>query len=171
MAVVMTILIGCVSMNPSVVHPESYMGSSTNAPEVYRSVLPPVLLPVTDVRIDPMDRLFLVNVGDDPIYEGVELQTFPAADGGPPEARLLLWRPDNVDVYDLPGRTFDEDVDRCGLEALLSPREVALQRTDFDYRFGITEHGLDAALRIRDREGRLVEVEVVETRASGWSGV
>jgi len=164
MAVAITILTGCVSMNPSVVDPESYLGSRTNAPEVYRSVVPPVLLPVMDVRIDPMDRLFLVNFGDDPIYEGVELQTFPAADGGPPAARVLLWRADTVDVYDPPDRTFDEDVDRRGLEALLSPREVTLQRTDFDYRFGITEHGLDAALRIRDREGRLVEVEVVETR-------
>jgi hypothetical protein len=164
MAVAIPILAGCVSMNPSVVDPESYLGSRTNAPEAYRSVAPPVLLPVIDVRIDPMDRLFLVNFGDDPIYEGVELQTFPGADGGPPAARVLLWRADTVDVYDPPDRTFDEDVDRRGLEALLSPREVTLQRTDFDYRFGITEHGLDAALRIRDREGRLVEVEVVETR-------
>ncbi len=96
-----------------------------------------------------MERLFLVNFGDDPIYEGVELQTFAATDGGPPEARVLLWRPDTVDVYDLPGRTFDEDVDRGRLEALLSPRDATLQRTDFDYRFGITEHGLDAALQIR----------------------
>lgn len=30
-----------------------------------------------DVRIDPMDRLFLVNIADDPVYEGVDLQTFP----------------------------------------------------------------------------------------------
>ena len=164
MAVVMTILTGCVSMNPSVVDPESYLGSRTNAPEVYRSAVPPVLLPVMDVRIDPMDRLFLVNFDDDPIYQGVELQTFPAADGGPPEARVLLWRPDTVDVYDLPSRTFDEAVDRRGLEALLSPRDVTLQRTDFDYRFGITDHGLDAAVRIRDREGRWVGVEVEETR-------
>jgi hypothetical protein len=164
MAVAITILTGCVGMNPSVVDPESYLGSRTNAPDVYRPVVPPVLLPVMDVRIDPMDRLFLVNFGDDPIYEGVELQTFPAADGGPAEARVLLWRPDTVDVYDPPDRTFDEDVDRHGLQALLSPRDVTLQRTDFDYRFRITEHGLDAGLRIRDREGRLVEVEVVETR-------
>lgn len=164
MAAAIFLLAGCVSMNPSVVDPDSYLGNPANSPDVYRSSVAPGLLPVLDVRIDPMDRLFLVNFADDPVYEGVELQTFPGEDGGAQGARVLLWRSDTVDVYDLPGRTFDEDVDRRGLEALLSPRGVTLQRTDFDYRFRITEHGLDAELRIRDREGRLVEVEVVETR-------
>ncbi len=164
MAVAVVILVGCVGMDPSVVDPESYLGNRTNPPDVYRSGTEPVLLPVLDVRIDPMDRLFLVNFADDPIYEGVELQTFPGEGGGAPGARVLLWRPDTVDVYDSPGRTFDEDVDHRGLEALLSPRAVTLQRADFDYRFRITEYGLDAALRIQDREGRLLEIEVVETR-------
>jgi len=163
-AAAIVLLSGCVSMDPSVVDPEAYLEGHTNPPDVYHSAAAPSLLPVLDVRIDPMDRLFLVNFDDDPIYDGVELQTFPAEEGGAPWARALLWRPDTVDVYDPPGRTFDEHVDRRGLEALLSPLEVTLQRTEFDYRFRITEHGLDAAVRIVDREGRLVEVEVLETR-------
>lgn len=152
---------GCVSMDPSVVDPESYLGSRSIPHELYGHSSTPTLLPVLDVRIEPMDGLFLINFDDDPVYEGVELQTFA---GTGPQVRVLLWRADTVDVYDSPGRTFDEARDRIALEALLSPRAVTHQRATFDYRFRVGEHGLDAALRMTDRDGRDIVVEVVETR-------
>jgi hypothetical protein len=84
--------------------------------------------------------------------------------------RVLLWRRDTVDVYDSPGRVFDEVVDRRTIEALLSPRAVTMQRARFEYRFDVTQHGLDAGLWIQDREGRGVAVEVVETRGTPVTG-
>jgi hypothetical protein len=166
---------GCITMNPSVVDPDAWLRGAAAPAELYAngaaiaSRPAPALLPVLDVRIDPMDRLFLVNIADDPVYEGVELQTFPRP-GSEPEVRVLLWQRDTVDVYDRPGREFDEAADRRGLEALLSPRVVTQQRADFEYRFLTTQHGLDAALRITDRQGREVVVEVIETRGAPVRG-
>jgi hypothetical protein len=160
---------GCITMNPSVVDPDAFLGARANPIEVYGPAGAPAILPVLDVRIDPIDRLFLVSFADDPVYEGVELQTFPRPDGEP-DVRVLLWRPDTVDVYDSPGRVFDEAVDRRTIESLVSPKAVTMQRAEFDHRFEITEHGLDAAIRIRDREGRDVAMEVVETRGTPVTG-
>jgi hypothetical protein len=154
---------GCLTMNPSVVDPAAYLIAPGNPPDLYDGAGPTVLLPVLDVRIDPMDRLMLVDFANDPVYDGIELQMIPGPDGAP-EARVLLWRPDTVDVYDQPGRVFDEPAERRSLEALLSPRAVTLQHAAFEHRLDVTRHGLDAAVRIRDRDGREVVVEVVETR-------
>ncbi len=162
-------LAGCVTMNPSVVDPDVYLGGRSHPAEAYGPAGAPSILPLLDVRIDPMDRLFLVNIADDPVYEGVELQTFPRPDGEP-DVRVLLWRPDTVDVYDSPVREFDEAVDRRTIESLVSPLAVTMQRAGFDYRFDITEHGLDAELRMTDRQGRDVVVEVVETRGTPVTG-
>jgi len=156
---------GCVTMNPSVVDPSTFLGDRRVPVEVYASHAEPTLLALLDVRIDPMERLFLVNFAGDPTYEGVEIQRFPGAGEGD-GVRVLLWRPDRVDVYDPPSRIFDEVLDRRTMEALLSPRAVTLQRASFDHRFRVTEHGLDAAVRIRDRDGREIDVEVVETRGT-----
>jgi hypothetical protein len=160
---------GCITMNPSVVDPDAFLGARANPAGVYGPAGAPSILPVMDVRIDPIDRLFLVSFADDPVYEGVELQTFPRPDGEP-DVRVLLWRPDTVDVYDSPGRVFDKAVDRHTIESLLSPKAVTMQRAEFEHRFNITEHGLDAAIRIRDREGRDVAVEVIETRGTPVTG-
>jgi hypothetical protein len=162
-------LAGCVTMNPSVVDPDAFLGARANPVAAYGPAGAPVILPVMDVRIDPIDRLFLVSFADDPVYEGVELQTFPRPDGEP-DVRVLLWRPDTVDVYDSSGRVFDEAVDRRTIESLVSPKVVTMQRAEFEHRFNITEHGLDAAIRIRDREGRDVAVEVIETRGTPVTG-
>jgi hypothetical protein len=161
----------CIAMNPSVVDPDAWLGGRVAPAGIYGDAdgdrTPGgTLLPVLDLRVDPMERLFLVNFRGDPVYEGVELQTFPGAGG----VRLLLWRADTVDVYDPPGRTFDEATDRRGIEALVSPRTVTFQRADFDWRFRTTEHGLDAGVRLVDREGREIVVDVVETRGTPQTG-
>lgn len=151
---------GCVAMQPSVVEPAEYLGEQLNPPAIYQAGGSARLLPVFDVRFDPMNRLMLVNFGDDPVYEGIELQTFPADDEGE-SVLALLWRRDKVvDVYMSRNHRMDE-VQRRGLENLLN--RITLQRAEFDYRLEVTEHGLDAALQMRDREGREVSFEVVET--------
>ncbi len=169
----------CIAMNPSVVDPDAWLGGRTAPAGIYGDAPGGTLIPVLDLRIDPMERLFLVNVRGDPVYEGVELQTFPgagtegaagSADPAAREVRLLLWRADTVDVYDPPGRSFDAARDRQGIEALVSPRAVTFQRGDFDWRFRTTEHGLDAMVRVVDREGREVVVEVEETRGTPVKG-
>jgi hypothetical protein len=151
----------CVAMQPSVVQPDRYLGRQVNAETIYRAAAAPVLLPIFDVRFEPMERLMLVNFGDDPVYEGIELQTFAASDGGE-SALALLWRREGVvDVYMTPNHAMSER-SRQGIENLLN--QITLQRAAFAYRLDVTEHGLDAALRMTDRDGRDVRFEIVETR-------
>ncbi|TVP44425.1 MAG: hypothetical protein EA350_11625 [Gemmatimonadales bacterium] len=149
-------------MNPSVVHPASYLGQRTVPGEHYAPEAPPRLLPVLDLRLEPMDRLMLVGFADDPVYAAVELQVF-SGDAGEESARVLLERADTVDVYDSPGRVADE-ADRRTLEALFAPKAVTLQEASFEFRLGVSHHGLETALRMRDREGREIDLEVRETR-------
>ncbi len=161
-------LAGCVSMNPSVVDPEAFLGERAAPPGIYQEDAPPTLLPVMDVRIVPFDRLMLVGFADDPIYEAVELQVLPGTNGGE-GARVLLERADTVDVYNSPGLAPDEALRRT-LDGLFAPKAVTIQETAFDYRFRVTDHGLDTALWMRDREGREIHVEVVETRGEPHLG-
>jgi hypothetical protein len=153
----------CVALQPSVVEPDEYLGAHENPASIYESTLEPSLLPIFDVRFEPMERVALVNFSDDPVYNGIELQTFDTPDGGE-SALALLWRRDGVvDVYMTPNHRMDE-VARRSLENLLN--RITVQPASFEYRLNVTEHGLDAALAMRDREGRDVRFEVVETRGT-----
>jgi hypothetical protein len=150
-----------VTMQPSVVEPDRYLGQHANPSSIYASEGEAVVLPLFDVRFEPMNRLMLVNFSDDPVYNGIELQVFDAPGGGE-SALALLWRKDGVvDVYLTPDHQMSER-SRRGIENLLN--RVTLQRGEFTYRLNVTEHGLDAALAMRDREGRSVAFEIVETR-------
>jgi hypothetical protein len=65
-----------------------------------------------------------------------------------------------VDVYLTPNFRMDGDK-RRSLENLLN--RITVQTAAFDYRLEVSEYGLDAALRMRDRDGREVSFEIVET--------
>jgi hypothetical protein len=153
----------CVTLQPSIVEPDEYLGTRENPASIYEPRPEPSLLPIFDVRFEPMERLALVNFSDDPVYNGIELQTFDTRDGGE-SALALLWRRDGVvDVYMTPNHRMDE-LARRSLESLLN--RITVQPASFEYRLNVTEHGLDAALSIRDREGRDVRFAVVETRGT-----
>jgi hypothetical protein len=48
-------------MQPSVVDPDEYLGEHANPATIYEPGSEPLLLPLLDVRFEPMERLMLVN--------------------------------------------------------------------------------------------------------------
>jgi hypothetical protein len=162
-ALLAVFLAGCVDMQPSIVEPGKYLGRQSNPEGIYREDAAATVLPVFDIRFDPMDRLMLVNFADDPVYEAIELQIFDAEDGGESALVLLARRGGDVDVFTTRNHVLTDD-SRAGIEALMTPGTVTFQTADFAYRFIVGPHGLDAALDLVDRAGKLVSFEIVETK-------
>ncbi len=79
---VLAVLVGWVSMDPSVVDPGAFLGDRRAPPGFHDQAAPPTLLPVLDVRIVPIHALLLVGFADDPVYAAVELQLRPGPEGG-----------------------------------------------------------------------------------------
>lgn len=110
---------------------------------------------------DPMERLLLVNVEEDPdrVYLGFEPQRFD----DPVHGRGLLvigWRVDGrVDVYHQPSLTLDPATFRIAGQGLahmvMRPLEGA--------RFDITRRGVELEAAFEDLEGRRVELHIRET--------
>lgn len=113
-----------------------------------------------DLRIDPMERLLLVNFADDPdeIYMGFEPQVFDDAVHGR-GMLVIAWRVDGrVDVYHQPGLRLDPktyDIAGQGLAQMLV-RPLA------NAHFEVNAAGVDAYFAFEDALGRPIEVKIVE---------
>lgn len=111
------------------------------------------------LKISPMERLFLINFEKDPdeIYIGFEPQWFNDVSYGT-GLRIIAWRKDGfIDVYQQPGLTKENRIDVAakGLaDTIICPMTKA--------RFNITKSGVDVAFAFEDKNGRKVEVEIVE---------
>lgn len=112
------------------------------------------------LRIDPMERLLLINFTEDPdeIYIGFEPQIFDDAVHG--KGMLVIgWRVDGrVDVYHQPSLTLDPnsyDIAGGGL-AEMAARPLS------DAYFHVTEAGVDAYFAFDDALGRPIAVTIQE---------
>jgi hypothetical protein len=111
------------------------------------------------LKISPMERLFLINFEKDPdeVYIGFEPQWFNDASYGT-GLRIIAWRKDGyIDVYQQPGLTKENRIDVAakGLaDTIVCPMTNA--------RFNVTKRGVDVAFAFEDKNGRKVEVEIVE---------
>lgn len=117
------------------------------------------------VQIEPMERLLLVNIENDPdsLYVGFEPQVFDDEKTGT-GLLVIAWRADGkVDVYHQPSLSLDPagyDIAGKGLENMVS-------RDMEDAHFEVNEQGAQASVSFEDIEGRLVELKLKEqsTRA------
>ena len=103
--------------------------------------------------VEPLARLLNCELVDDPVYEGLELQWFDDAQHGTGMLVLLSRRADRrVDVYADPELTVDPS--RFAIGAGLG----SWTATGFEVgHLVVADDGVEAEVRFRDREGRLIE--------------
>jgi hypothetical protein len=131
-----------------------------NPLDIYRDAPAEQLYSPFHLRIDPMDRLLLINFTEDPdeIYIGFEPQIFDDAVHG--KGMLVIgWRADGrVDVYHQPSLTLDPntyDIAGAGLAEMLA-------RPLSDAYFNVTETGVEAHFAFDDALGRPISVTIQE---------
>lgn len=109
------------------------------------------------LRIEPMARLLLINLQQNPIYKGIEPQWFDDAQRGH-GLLVILYRADGkVDVYHQ--STVIPDREGYHIEGGLGD----LVACDFTRsRFDIGPHGVDADIAFMDLAGRQIEVLIRE---------
>jgi len=114
--------------------------------------------PVTPIslRIDRLAALLNVELADDPVYDGVELQWFDDEVHGTGMLAFLSRRADRmVDYYLQPGLRLD----RRGYEIGGGTRSWNVSQFAVA-RLAVAEDGVDAEVRFTDVDGRLIEVRV-----------
>ena len=137
----------------------------TTAPfeERYGSVVSEDFLKIInpfEINIEPMERLLLINIENDPdsLYTGFEPQVFDDEKTGT-GLLVIAWRVDGkVDVYHQPSLSLDPagyDIAGKGLENMVS-REL------HDAFFEVNERGAQASVSFEDIEGRLIELNLSE---------
>ncbi|PDV97017.1 hypothetical protein A9Q02_05415 [Candidatus Chloroploca asiatica] len=112
------------------------------------------------LEIDPMQRLLLINFGEDPdaIYLGFEPQVFDDERHGT-GLIVIAWRVDGkVDVYHQPGVRLDPATYAIAGDGL----NLMLERPLADASFRVTETGVEAAFAFEDALGRSIEVAISE---------
>jgi hypothetical protein len=112
------------------------------------------------IEIEPMERLLLINIENDPdsLYVGFEPQVFDDEKTGT-GLLVIAWRTDGkVDVYHQPSLTLNPagyDIAGKGLENMV-PREMV------GAFFEVNDHGAQADVSFEDIEGRLIELKLAE---------
>lgn len=110
--------------------------------------------------IDPMERLLLVNIEDDPdsVYIGFEPQVFDDAVNGR-GMLVIAWRVDGrVDVYHQPGLRLDPDKYDIAGKGLAYMAEREMEGSFFH----VEEMGVQALVEFEDLLGRDVHVSIRE---------
>jgi hypothetical protein len=144
----------------SVVDTQSYLGKHNNSADIYAHPPTGLLYSPLNISIAPMDRLMLVNFLDDPEYYSIELQVFDDSRG--PGARVILYRNQGPADFYYTSEAFADG----------EKPEAAFIIPDLEYRFEVTESGLDAGLKMKDSKGKSIEFQVKEApRAKNSKGV
>ncbi len=109
------------------------------------------------IDIDPMERLIVVSLKDDPEFEMIEPQVFDDPINGK-GMRIILYRKDKkVDIYWQHGVNVNREMITIGA-GIEHFKETVIQPS----RFKITEHGVDVHLLFIDAQGRTVELKIIE---------
>jgi hypothetical protein len=109
------------------------------------------------LKIEPMERLLLLNFGRDPNYKGIELQAFDDPVHGQGMLVIMYRQDRQVDVYYEPGlkphkRGYEIE---AGLAEWV---EASMERS----RFEITSHGAQVDLAFDDAAGRRIALMIRE---------
>ncbi len=112
------------------------------------------------IDIDPMERLLLVNIENDPdtLYTGFEPQVFNDDINGTGQL-VIAWRVDGkVDVYHQPGLKLDPEKYNIAGKGLAN----ILEREMPDAFFFVDESGVQAQYEFVDLHGRLISFRISE---------
>ena len=116
----------------------------------------PRLLCPFNLQVWAVERMLNFEIGDDPDYEGLELQVFDDPVHGRGMAVLMRRRVDGrIDIYRQPGLTLDPEIAQVGGE-LGEWTEAPIDPARFD----IGPDGIRVAVGFADVAGRVIEVRI-----------
>jgi len=147
-----------ISTKDSAVDQEKYLGNRVNSAGIYSSPSNGLFYSPVNLAVNPMDKLMLIDIDDDPEYTTIELQTFNDERGR--GARVILYH------HQGPADSYYTD------EAFVlkeSDHDRFFIAPDMTYNFNVTTSGLEASLKMRDHKGKPVEFRVRETSRKKWS--
>jgi len=143
----------------TVVNPGKYLGRKKNPIEIYAAPSNGLFYSPFNIEVVTMENLMLVDIDDDPEYKSIELQSFDDSRGK--GARVLLYPHEGLaDVYHT-SKVF---------EAMQFENARYVTDPEIEYYFDVTGSGLDASLKMKDRNGKPIEFLVKETMRKKWSG-
>jgi hypothetical protein len=157
-----SILGSCMSIPASIIDAEAWMHKEPafHSRQIYVSDWGGAWLPVIDARPDELQRLMLIDVKGDPVYEAFELQLFAVADEYRGVA-IAARKDGRRDYYYQPGVPMTEDR-RKGIAALLN--NPGIREWQFDLTLEVVNQGLHAALDLIDIDGRRIVFTVRENK-------
>lgn len=160
-----TLTTSCMNIPSTIVNPDRYlkaMSDHHDAKVIYNQPWTGTFLPWVTAEVDQIQRLMLIDVKDDPIYQAFELQVL-MIDGQEFRTAITARNDDTRDYYYEPG--FPMTTQRIeGLNALLNnPRFI---EHEFESFLEIDYQGLNAGLDLVDWEGRPIHFRIKEHRTN-----
>ena len=135
-----------------------YLGKRENSLKIYDPPPRNLIISPFNLIFDTIDRLFVVNIKDDPIYFRVELQIFHKLDKDYP--LVILYRKDNmVDFYST------NEVVLTNRKKMLTDLYVNVsfnQLEDIEFTFQFGDVGLNAFLFLKDKLEQEIELKIKE---------
>lgn len=139
------------------------LGGPAHFDERYEQAEPGISLPLVSpfhIDIDPMERLLLINIENDPdtLYVGFEPQAFDDEINGT-GILVIGWRTDGkVDIYHQPGLNPDPEKFDIAGKGLANMQEREMNGAIFE----ITENGAQVQITFPDLSERLIELYLDE---------
>lgn len=163
------LLAGCAGMNPRVVEPAEYLAGLSSDPTIYGDDRASSFVAPFDMSFEPLRKILLVNFND-PVYEGIEMQTFDGSDGKEALMLMLYRRDQRVDHYWTANYAMDDEHRRQRSALLNTPAFHGAW--PLEYHLTVTGGGLDVAAKIRDVDGREIAFSLKETgSAPGYGAI
>ena len=135
-----------------------YLGKPENSLKIYDSPPRNMVISPFNLIFDVIDRLFVVNIEDDPFYTRIELQIVHKFDDYYP--LVILFRKDNMaDVY------YTSEVVITNRKKMLTDLLVNVsfnQLEDIQFEFQFDDTGLNAFLFLEDKLEQEIELKIKE---------
>lgn len=163
-------LSACMSIPASVIDGDAWLGGMPTQHEGlrYRGAWQGRWAAPIYARPDEIQRLVLIDIKNDPVYQAFELQRFETAEG--PRAVFIAARKSGAhDYYYQAGISLSAER-QAGVAALIN--QPAFIQKEFDFELEVGTAGLRAYVAIEDTEGRPIRLSIEENEpARRLSGI
>jgi len=153
--VFMVIMIGlsaCMRTKMNSVNQNEYLGDYENTLSIYKITNTDKFYIPFEIDIKPMEKLMLIDFESDFEYKTIELQTYN--DNRGKGATVILYGKDGEnDLY---------YTDIVFADTSLFDKNRLFENKEIEYTLDISDKGLDAFIRMRDKFDKLIEVMVAE---------
>ena len=142
------------------VNEKKYLGDKKNDPSIYKDKNNKYIYPLITFKDDQViiEKLCLIDFNGDNIYKGIELQQVKQGDIIYYIVLMGRWD-EEADIYYTKGVNLDENK----YKSLLN--KVTLYESDsMNVEFYVNEKGIDVYLSLRDKENRLIEFKIKESK-------